>query len=242
MLRCFHTPTPPRLPTSHGYSLTAAAQIKSTSTDWAGVWDPETHFNTAGPGVFVEGTVKSVRYHSLTTSSDVHRFIAVHVEVKLARKRNYDALGTEVEPRMIGMKRLRTGYLTYQKTAPEDPDAVLPDELLDILGCRTGQALPPPVCSEAAARELHPTVPRVFEFWGDSDMLRSLDLKAGDEVKLRTKSDCWLLHSLAKDAAGGGNYSGGNVIAGWGSKISARQDDDGPLPGDDKEGAADDEW
>eukprot|EP00030_Apusomonadida_sp_AF-17_P003323 a347986_59.p1 GENE.a347986_59~~a347986_59.p1 ORF type:complete len:248 (-),score=96.74 a347986_59:204-893(-) len=223
-------------------AVVGSAKVRSTATDWSGSWDPDTAFNTAGPGVFIEGVIRQVRYHSVTASDNVHRFLAVHVEVKLARKRNFDAHGTEVEPRMIGMKRLRTGYLTYQKIDAADPDVVLPDELVDVCGCGSGRPLPPGL-NDAAYPELHPNVAATFEFWGDSDMLRPLDLQPGQEVKLRTKNNSFILHSLSKSDMRAAGYSGGNLMGGFGAKISSKQeDDDAKLPGEDKEGVAEDEW
>ena len=110
-----------------------------------------------------------------STLHDERRYLAVVVDVTLARARNWKANGEiEVEPRLLGMKRLRKGYLhsSYEKVDPSDPDAKSPDDLLSIFG--DGQGALPAGLRDDGLEELHPHVNARFEVWGDVDDLKHL--------------------------------------------------------------------
>ncbi|KNC55547.1 uncharacterized protein AMSG_01810 [Thecamonas trahens ATCC 50062] len=221
---------------------TGGAKVKSTSTEWSGEWEEQAF--VSGPGVVIEGNVTQVRYHSVSDARDVHRYMAVRIKVTMARKRNIDEHGIEHEPRMVGMKRLRTGYLSYKKVDPKDPDAVLPDELSKLLGSEEAGTSMPPEVYPPALEHVHPTVEGVFELWGESDMMRPLDLRPEDELRIRTKGNSMFIESIARTTDSSfQNYSGGQVLDGWASKIKPGGfGDNEPLPGEDKEGIDSDEW
>ena len=194
----------------------------------------------------VEGEIVSVRYHSVTDSHDIHRYLALRVVVSMARKRVFSPDGLEKEPRLIGEKKLRQGYLnTYKKVDKKDPDAVLPPDLVHVFGEQDSDAPLPAGVFDQALPDLHPNQERVFELWGDSDLLRPLDLRPGEEVRLRTKGDSFFIESLARTSDSAfANYSGGQVLDGWAGKIAAKagEDDETPIPGDEKQGVDSDEW
>merc|ERR1711991_277030 len=90
---------------------------------------------------------------------------------------------------------------------------------------------------------LDPHVAGRFEFWGPLDM--QVELKAGDEVRFKTKGDSIFLDTVAKHGNGLEvnrvvNYHGGGeeTLGHWGGKIAAAKQNvpDTPLQQDQVEG------
>ncbi len=87
-----------------------------------------------------------------------------------------------------------------------------------------------------------------FEFWGDSNSIKALDLKKGVQISLKTKGDSILIeicaniseHNMLKSKG----YSGENVGKSWTDSISAvkQTQEEKKLPGANIQGADDSEW
>jgi hypothetical protein len=107
---------------------------------------------------------------------DIHRYIAVVLDLLMARKRVYDARGIEVQPHWKRVVQLREEYAagTFKPEKESDPQPLLLDEILDVFGDESGGALPPKFADSAGLKRLHPHVRGRFEVWGSSDRLKSL--------------------------------------------------------------------
>ncbi|MDP2434138.1 MAG: hypothetical protein Q8P67_00155, partial [archaeon] len=169
--------------------------IKSSSTQWTGTFSEE----TSGPGLYVEGAVKSWRYHSVHSSKDIHRYLAVQVQVLLARERTWDGRGLETEPTMRGLKALRQGYQKGQwpRRGADDPVPVSLEDVSKRVGGEAGAALPKGFCPEQKG-SLHPVAPGVFEFWGDITKSKSVELREGAILRLRTRGDSVFMEGMAR--------------------------------------------
>lgn len=115
-------------------------------------------------------------------------------------------------------------------------------KLLELLGC--GLAAPKALgLGSDITSLLHPTVPGAFLFWIDTDQTKNAGLKDGEDVLIRTKGNGIFLEKIARadlnDFAGMEN---GKLLSQISSKTDHYADGDKPLPGQDKEGVADDEW
>lgn len=63
-------------------------KIPATQTSWTGVWNPDEQFK-GGDGVWIEGTIQDIRFHSVQAKNDVARYYSLVVDIKAANKRTY---------------------------------------------------------------------------------------------------------------------------------------------------------
>jgi len=220
--------------------------IRSTSSSYSGVWPPANC--TDKGGVAILGTIFDIRNHTIQDSSKTyHRYVAIVVDVEQIRNRKFNSNdGSEIEVPFQPEKRIGKGYLnTFDREAQIDPEAVSVEELCTRLG---GSAMPLGLFDKQRD-QLHPIQKDRFEFWGDSNLLKSMNLKKGDRVKLKTKGNTILIHTcstfLEKRAQ---NYHGEDVLGGWTNKIQVAKGNNNSevslnkIPGEDKEGVDPSEW
>eukprot|EP00007_Cunea_sp_BSH-02190019_P007049 CAMPEP_0174237598 /NCGR_PEP_ID=MMETSP0417-20130205/8589_1 /TAXON_ID=242541 /ORGANISM="Mayorella sp, Strain BSH-02190019" /LENGTH=221 /DNA_ID=CAMNT_0015316371 /DNA_START=54 /DNA_END=716 /DNA_ORIENTATION=- len=220
------------------------AHIKSTSTHWGGEFN-EIAYTGKGDGVYCEGRVVDVRFHSVNGTRDIHRYIAVRLDLLLARKRVFDARHVELQPHWKRVEQLRKEYAagSFKVEKETDPIPVSLDEVLDIFGDESGAALPPKFGDAATMKTLHPHVKGRFEVWGSADRLKSLHLKPGDEVAFWTDGDSCIVQGMRSSSASEfEGKQGAEVMEGWGKKLDSAVDESTPLPGDALEGCDEDEW
>jgi Arp2/3-interacting proteins Arpin len=222
-------------------SSNIGASVRATSSNVRGAVVKE---KGEGLGAYIEGDVVSWRYHSLHTGQDIHRYIAVQLQVTLARERTYDASGRETEPHHRAIKVLRKGYLvdSFEKVGGELTVVTL-DKLHAMMGQGGSEALP---AGYSDTKGLHPHVRGRFEVWGDTDTLKRVDMPTGAGIRVRTAGSSHFVESLARSDRGDfSNYSGGDVLNDWDSALQKHAEDSSdeePLPGQDVEGAGDDAW
>jgi len=222
----------------------ATGELKATSSHWDGAFKAEE--NLSGEGVYVEGAVRAWRFHSVHSSTDIHRYLAVQVTVLVARQRQFDSRKQEVEPTIRGLRNLRKGWLngTYKASAKDDPNSVSVAALVEKLGAKSGKSLPAGYADDQLAA-LHPTVTNTFELWGDVTKCKNVLLELGAVVRIKTRGDSLFIESMTR--ADKGEFvgkTGGDVLNGWDKQLQqyAQDSSDEEIPGQDLEGAADDEW
>ncbi|KAL6067610.1 Arpin [Balamuthia mandrillaris] len=229
--------------------------LGSGQTKWTkGPWDPSSF--QKGDGIIVEGKLVHVRNHSVSdsTTSRHYRYSVVVVDVTSARKRTWssDDSGkrTEVDNLLPSNETIQwRGYLTTQRVAVQDPNLLTPDQLLRLLG-----PLPNGFYDQGLS-SLHPSVPGRFEFWGDPNLVKPLDLSLasregaeGAEVihlRMKTLGDGIFLESISKKQDRAPNYAGENVQGGWGGKIMNLKKDgeeEEEEEKDDRQGVDEEEW
>eukprot|EP00008_Paramoeba_atlantica_P005709 CAMPEP_0201475812 /NCGR_PEP_ID=MMETSP0151_2-20130828/1166_1 /ASSEMBLY_ACC=CAM_ASM_000257 /TAXON_ID=200890 /ORGANISM="Paramoeba atlantica, Strain 621/1 / CCAP 1560/9" /LENGTH=222 /DNA_ID=CAMNT_0047856009 /DNA_START=1003 /DNA_END=1671 /DNA_ORIENTATION=+ len=219
------------------------ARVQSTSSSWDGHFKEDDHIS--GSGVGGEGVVKGVRFHSVQCSKDVTRFIALNIQVSLVYQKKFDKDGLEDKPRIAGINDLRKTYPNYQPKHKNDPHPVSPDDLVNVIG-KDGHPISKELYGESL-QSLHPHKPKIFEFWGDNNKLKSLNLEVGDEVIFTTKGDSIFLETCHRSKGGAfGNYSENEkeVLGGWAAKVNKVGEavSAEPLPWEQNEGVDESEW
>lgn len=92
-------------------------------------------------------------------------------------------------------------------------------------------------------QSLHPTVSGCFLFWIDTDQTKNAGYKDGEDVLLRTMGDSIFLAKMSRaDLNDFDGMEHGKLLSQISSRTDHHADGDKPLPGEDKEGVADDEW
>lgn len=222
----------------------ATGELKATSSHWEGPFKAED--NLSGDGVYVEGAVRAWRFHSVHSSTDIHRYLAVQVTVLLARQRQFDGRKQEIEPTIRGLRSLRKGWMngTYKASTKDDPISVSIESLVAKLGANTGKPVPAGYADEQLPA-LHPTVANTFELWGDVTKCKNVQLEVGAVVRIKTRGDSVFIETMTR--ADKGEFigkAGGDVLNGWDKQLQqyAQDSSDEEIPGQDLEGAADDEW
>lgn len=206
--------------------------VSSGVTEYKGEFTPGP-FN--GPGAAIEGYVNSVRSHTINDSTKrMKRFTVVVLDVKSSRRRTYDTNGVEIDVQTPKEKLERTGYLFYKRTAVEDPNIIQLDGLSAMLGKGSGSALPNGLY-DINQPSVHPSKQGVFEFWGEPGMMRSIEMKKGDIVRLKTKGSSLWVESISKRQDIAPKYSGEKM--GWMDKVMNVKEE-----ADEDEDAGDDEW
>lgn len=90
---------------------------------------------------------------------------------------------------------------------------------------------------------LHPTTPGTFLFWVDTDQTKNANYKDGEDVIVSTQGDSIFLQKITRasnDVFDGMEH--GKLLSQISTRTNHHADGDKPLPGDDKEGVAEDEW
>eukprot|EP01094_Clydonella_sp_ATCC50884_P017957 TRINITY_DN3232_c0_g1_i1.p2 TRINITY_DN3232_c0_g1~~TRINITY_DN3232_c0_g1_i1.p2 ORF type:complete len:239 (-),score=101.43 TRINITY_DN3232_c0_g1_i1:165-842(-) len=194
-------------------------------------------------GMVAEGIVQQVRNHTVEDAAGGrHRYVALVVEVKSCRRRTWNDKGEEEVNQVEKTDKKKKGRFLNQYATVEvdDPFAVSSDEIVSLLG---GDALPENVYPEGLSA-LHPSTPDRFEFWGPAKDIRPSDYQVGDRIRFRTRGFSIFLDMTAGTTNLSRNFAGEDVLGNWDNKIQGMKaaQDDGPLPGDELEGAGDDEW
>lgn len=165
----------------------------------------------------------------LNTPLTAHVLAAFILKVSAAHVRTFNKYGTEIVPTDL---------------AKDGPGKLDHAKLLELVG--GGSGLPAPKAlglGSDITSLLHPTVAGSFVFWIDSDKTKALGLKDGEEVLVRTQGDSIFLEKIARadlnDFAGMENEK---LLTQISARTDNHADGDKPLPGEDKEGVADDEW
>jgi hypothetical protein len=204
------------------------ARLPSSTTNWPAIWKPKDDFGNS-LGFVGEGRVVEMRFHTVMSKGDVTRYIALVVAVQNVHKRAVGKYGDEVIPNF--------------KKDINSPNKVNFDQLCEALGKRSGYPMPKNVLDQNLLNKLHPKVTGHFEFWGEPEQLKNVNLN--EEVLFKTNGECMILQSLFVKSYGKfTNMKGGegelfNQI----SKLSdEKYNDDEKLPQDQLEGVAEDEW
>jgi len=206
----------------------AAARIQSTSTHWTGQWQPQETF-CKGDGAIGEGKIAEIRFHSVTSKSDITRYTVAVVDVKNAHKVTFNKYGAVVQPNF--------------KTETNSPNKLTHDQLMKVVGRNSGTAVPEKLLDAELLAKLHPKVKGRFELWVDPDRAKSLNLKAGDELLFRTHGDSIFLAQVERTGANKFEGMKGGEMLNQMSKISdARQEEKQVLAQDQLEGVAAAEW
>uniref|UniRef100_A0A7S4NRC2 Arpin n=1 Tax=Paramoeba aestuarina TaxID=180227 RepID=A0A7S4NRC2_9EUKA len=221
--------------------MAARKREESTSTSWNGHFKEEEHIK--GNGLCGEGVVQKVRFHSVQCRQDVTRYIALNIKVHYVYKKVFDKDGLEEKPRIHGINQLRKDYPNYTPSHKNDPVCVSPSSLIDLIG-EGGKPISSKFYGDSLPL-LHPKVERVFEFWGDNNKVKSMNLQPGDEIVFSTKGDSIFLddcHIGKGSNVSGANESQQKVLGGFGAKINELGPPPEVLPWELNEGCDDDEW
>mmetsp|Transcript_19372 Transcript_19372/g.54390 ORF Transcript_19372/g.54390 Transcript_19372/m.54390 type:complete len:222 (-) Transcript_19372:101-766(-) len=218
------------------------AHIKSTSTTWSGVFEEE-KYTKEGSGIAGEGEITQVRFHSVSCSRDVRRYVAVVISLSFCHQRVYDKHGLEEKPRLHGLSALRKDWKGFVPKEKNDPIPLQSDALLSLIGAN-GKAIP---VEFHKSDHLHPTVADSFEFWGEANATKSLNLEKGDKVHFSTRGDSHFLEHINRDKQGQFgkfNASEQEVLGGWATKLNqvGEMHAGKPLDCDKNEGVDSDEW
>jgi len=210
-------------------------------TNWNGAWNPR----PTGSGVAVEGSVQQVRSHTIIDSTGQHhRYqVAVLALGGEVRKRVFNEKGEEVDTQLHSKETFkRFGYLPdYKRVAVNDENVLSFDQLQRTIGDSRG-ALPAGYYDQQLG-QLHPHQPQIFEFWGDTHLMKSVELKKEVKVRLKTKGDSVLVDTITRFDTNMPNYTGEAVGDNWGTKIvTKRPDEVATEEVDDRQGVDDSEW
>ncbi|EFA80370.1 hypothetical protein PPL_07204 [Heterostelium album PN500] len=221
----------------------------STSSNYSGVWTKEAICK--GNGFIVEGVVKKIKMHSMfiNTKPSIHdnqlptRFFTVVVDVDTTIKRNFNADGYEVPPKMTRATAISKGYLNkFDRVEAKLVEKVEHGALAAAIGSPTGKALPIGFHDDSLP-SLHPAVKGHFEFWLDAEKNAHKDIKVGDEVRIKTIGNSVIAESIIKmDTFQISNFSGDTqLLNAWSNNLTRRgdMDDDEPKKKDDDD---DQDW
>ena len=149
------------------------------------------------------------------------------MKVTAAHTRTFNKYGSEVVPDDLN------------KDAATKLDL---DKLMGVVG--GGAAVPKTLGLGADVTQLlHPTVSGCFLFWIDTDQTKNAGYKDGEEVLLRTMGDSIFLAKMSRtDLTAFEGMEHGKLLSQISSRTDHHADGDKVLPGDDKEGVAEDEW
>eukprot|EP01086_Lenisia_limosa_P015866 TRINITY_DN5359_c0_g1_i1.p1 TRINITY_DN5359_c0_g1~~TRINITY_DN5359_c0_g1_i1.p1 ORF type:complete len:228 (-),score=58.53 TRINITY_DN5359_c0_g1_i1:35-718(-) len=218
----------------------AQTSIPASHLDWHNDFNAEEWSKQGEMGFVIAGKVVSIRPHSVTTKTDVLRYIALVVDCDTIHKRVVDRRGVEVEPKAsanYGATQVK-GYLSVDRSKGEDANARLPSDVEEALK----KVIPAKVMS--ARNKAVSVKDGILEFWCTVAQGKDLDLHPDDKVRFRTLGDTLLMFNIARnDGKLFSNYSGGAVLDQMsGMAAKKRDDEDLPLQQDMVEGVDDDEW
>eukprot|EP01098_Paradermamoeba_levis_P000927 TRINITY_DN11050_c0_g1_i1.p1 TRINITY_DN11050_c0_g1~~TRINITY_DN11050_c0_g1_i1.p1 ORF type:complete len:222 (-),score=78.52 TRINITY_DN11050_c0_g1_i1:23-688(-) len=218
----------------HNYG---SPSTSSTSTNFSGVFAPENY--QKGDGLIIEGKVEQIRNHSvLQSGGKSSRYLALVIENKVSKKRVFKD-GVEIDTSKEE-KIEKKGYLNkYDRHVIADPNELTNDQLVSTLG---GSALPKGFYDDQL-KNLHPKTHGRFEFWLDHSSATNLELKPGNEIKLKTKGNSVFVETITKTSdkpsAANTNYRGENVLDAWTNKIGGAKSESAEKKKEDED---DDDW
>ncbi|XP_049847949.1 arpin-like [Schistocerca gregaria] len=134
----------------------------------------EDNYTEGGDGILVLGTIRTQRFHIMTSKIDIHRYLVFLVEVAAAHRRVVNKYGNE---------EIITDMME------DAPTKLSESELCALLGRQSNQVIPPDLCAEDLLPLTHPTVPHSFAFFVDPDMVKNSPLRDGEKIILRTKGN-----------------------------------------------------
>eukprot|EP01114_Cavostelium_apophysatum_P007778 TRINITY_DN19959_c0_g1_i2.p1 TRINITY_DN19959_c0_g1~~TRINITY_DN19959_c0_g1_i2.p1 ORF type:complete len:223 (-),score=33.54 TRINITY_DN19959_c0_g1_i2:33-659(-) len=205
------------------------SKTESSASSWNQQWNPSVDFYKGEELGFVGvGKIVQLRFHTLTTKSDIVRFNAVVIDVTNVHKRSYNKYGAEVDPNW--------------KTNPEGPSKITADALAEQLSGSKTAAAPAKLMDNTYLAKLHPNVKQRFEFWIDIDAGKKANLEVGAEVQFKTNRSSIFLTEIRRTGNNFANYKEGGEMLNQISKISDTHETSKVLPQDQMEGVADEEW
>ena len=111
---------------------------------------------------------------------------------------------------------------------------------------------------DAQLGQLHPHKQNIFEFWGDTHLMKSVELKKDVKVRLKTKGNRCIdppqvyvalifvqsvfVDTITRFDSLMPNYAGEAVGDNWGAKIVTNKADEVVEEEDDRQGVDDAEW
>jgi len=202
-----------------------AATIASSGVRWTGAFKAET-WSSKGKGIIALGIVKEQRFHSVTASNDIHRYHVIVLEVKNAHRREKDKHGVELNPDL--------------SKNDASPNKISHDQLMQTIGAN-GKPIPDEFVDTNQLPKLHPKAAGRFEFWGDPNKLKTLNLQIGDEVEVKTEGDSVFLNVCRCTKSAFSNREGGELM----NEIAAKSQSykqDGKLKQDQVQGVDEAEW
>lgn len=157
--------------------------------------------------------------------------MAIAVDVEYAKQRIFDSKGEEIENANIDTKESKGFLNQFNKIKGSDKEKVDFDTLRSTFG--------PPFYKTAQ----HPQKLARFEFLGEANLVKGMNLMEKDRIKFKTKGDSVLLEMCAKEDERARNFHGENVMDTFANKIQkGRQEEEKPLPHDQLQGVDSDEW
>ncbi|KAL6071612.1 hypothetical protein QOT17_006048 [Balamuthia mandrillaris] len=224
--------------------------MASTSTQWRGPFTKRQFCQ--GAGLVVEGKIKETRVHSMFLSADTQSSTIERQEDNLPTR--FHVFVMEVEkayPRLFVEKRGEQAEVDYVSNEPGVSGYVAPatismDALKQKVGGGSGHALPNGLL-DSRRGNLHPRVPKLFEFWCDSAKPRAKDVSAGHELRVLTLGDSifvdgfQMLNAKVNLFQRGMGEGGQALSDAWTSGVLEYKEDE-TLEADLREGCDEDEW
>ncbi|KYQ93087.1 hypothetical protein DLAC_05709 [Tieghemostelium lacteum] len=184
-----------------------------TSTEFSQHWTKE-HL-CKGDGFIIEGVVKGSKVHNVFVTSKQNpeytalptRFLAVTMVVDSIIKRNWNKDGYEIPPKMTRGTAISKGYLNkFDRIQSTPVDKLDCNQMANLIA--NGNALPHDFHDDVL-KNLHPHVPNTFEFWLDMEKFNHKDIKAGDEVRIKTIGNSVIVQEYVRmDQSQISNFSG----------------------------------
>eukprot|EP00050_Salpingoeca_kvevrii_P011487 m.15669 g.15669 ORF g.15669 m.15669 type:complete len:230 (-) comp3454_c0_seq2:838-1527(-) len=214
-------------------SHTAAASIQ-----WPEPWRAESFYS--GNGVIVEGKFAGRSRNTVTDSTGAkHRHLVIIVEATQAFSRQFNADGSEIAVIQQDSRKVRTGYLNSSyKTEKLADHRISLDEAHSAV--------------DGVLQKILGTVPcrgATFQFWGDEDALREVELTPGCELRLSTRGNSPFIDSLAlletTQMRTATNFTGSAAVGeSWTDKLVSVGAAAASVtaPQEELEGVDDDEW
>jgi len=186
------------------------------SSTWPKTWD-SAEMSTGTPALWIIGTFGKLRFHTVTTPSALHRFMACEVIVKHAFERKYNNYGNEINPIL---KKPETSPLRAIPSAELKQITKIPDGLMP------ASALP-----QEEDR---------IELWAEPDTVKLF--KTGEGIVIKTNGG-FMFKWIQPNSGDLGTFKGDG--ADLMNRVSARTnayDTPDVLAHEQLEGCGEDEW
>ncbi|KAI0220427.1 Arpin [Lamellibrachia satsuma] len=215
---------------------------------WSGKWVP-TEFQR-GNGAIVEGTIVTRSRHIIIDSTQTKaRYVILQLRFIRGCRRQFDKSGKEMEPDFSETTKVRTGFLHSSYKVTEKGDSVLlsTKQMKALLNNNANLLAISQNCNSDGCLAL----------WTTERLLERIELEDNEHVQIKTLGDGPFTDSLVKMTAKSRTVLKNTLSAApaappdkpgasWTDKVMAVKmqsaSQDAPLPQDDVEGVADEEW
>lgn len=215
---------------------------------WSGKWNP-TEFQRAN-GAIVEGTIVTRSRHTIIDSTQTKaRYVILQLRFTRGCQRRFDSSGKEMEPDFSETMKVRTGFLhsSYKVTEKGDTRLLSEKQATDLLNSNTDVL--------AVSRKYNIT--GCIALWAAEQLLEGIALEDSAHVQIKTMGNGPFIDSLVKITSESktvlGSAASASTVpstdktgASWTNKVMAVKmqtaSQNAPLPQDEVEGVADEEW